>query len=137
MKCVVWIAAVFSLAAADAASARTPVHRATYRKPAASAHLRHMAPARAHKIKAAEKVPLRPAPKPPPEPPDGAPDRLGLFKAEDRGGLGVSNGRSEAMVGLFTRPLVQDLGPDIYHAEGRGAAGVAFHITLGKKSPRQ
>jgi len=62
----------------------------------------------------------------------GAPSQPGWFKAPGRAGYGVSKGGTETMVGLYTRPERPDLpGPQIYHTEPRGAAGVSLSLKLG------
>jgi hypothetical protein len=64
--------------------------------------------------------------------PTSAPDHPGWFKAPGRAGYGMSNGKSETMLGLYTRPERPDLpGPQIYHTEPRGAAGVSLSLKLG------
>ncbi len=62
----------------------------------------------------------------------GPADHPGWFKGKREAGWGFSNGRAEAMAGLYQRPGQPDIpGNQVYHQEGRGAAGLSLSLKLG------
>ena len=128
MKVIIAFAAIVSLAAGGA-WARTPTRPVGH-------HVRH----HPHRIMAAAHVRYQPAAKPAAsrrpvafqQDASAPPDQPGWFKTRDEAGWGFSQGRAQTMVGLYKRPERPDLpGPQIYHHEGDGAAGVAISLKLG------
>jgi len=156
MKTLVCLIALLSLASADAGAATvrtaTPANKGSVRTLATVNH--KATPATVRKASVKQKVRRKARRAPPkrilvtrralPSKPVkrtvalrddtamSAPDHPGMFKAPGRAGLGVSRGGTETMVGLYTRPEHPDLpGPQIYHNEPRGAAGVSLSLKLG------
>ena len=141
MKRLLGLVIVVVLSAGAAQATTAPQHRPLHRKPAVT-HASY----RAHVRKASTRRRIRhlgsvtaTAMTPPRQPvaynPDdnsGPSNHPGWFKTHDRAGWGVDRDGTQTMVGLYKRPETPDLpGPQIYHDESRGAAGIALSVPLG------
>jgi hypothetical protein len=152
MKRLVWLSLLLGFVASDVVWAKPPPPRqhGSHRAIVALAHMSYQPspPRHGRKAQARTGAHGKPAASTPAatsspasrertlallEAPGGAPRHPGWFKTPDEAGWGFSQGRTETMVGLYKRPEQPDLpGPQIYHQEGRGAAGLAVSLKLGR-----
>jgi hypothetical protein len=149
MKRLVWLSLLLGFAASDVVWAKPPPRQhGSHRAIVALAHMSYQPGATGHPRKAKARRGAHANGSTPAatsstashertlalmEAPGGAPRHPGWFKTPDEAGWGFSQGRTETMVGLYKRPEQPDLpGPQIYHQEGRGAAGLAVSLKLGR-----
>jgi hypothetical protein len=141
MKRLVALVVLLGLSGPGVAWAKAlPHHHAKPRSVVALAHVSYRARAHARKRPAPHGPQARSAP-PATErertfammrDPSGPPEHPGLFKGKDSAGWGFAHGDAETVVGLYRRPERPELpGPQIYHQESNGAAGLSVSLKLG------
>jgi hypothetical protein len=131
------------MAGGDVALAKSQAVRSKHHRSAAAVRVTYHAGLAAHRRRISTRrglPPLRPVQAPAAkqtlamtETSDPGPtDQPGWFKAPGRAGWGVKQGGAETMLGVYSRPVTPVMGgPDIYHHEPVGAAGVALTFKLG------